>query len=155
MTRQRIDVKQAAQILGISTDAIHKRARRGSLPSDKDPDGRVFVYLDNDLDNGYTRLDNGYTQNGDDDHVGAFPEDPRDELVATLKEQLEAERNAHAETRRIAYTLAQRVPELEAAQEPRESPEPRSGEPTPSEDAGASEEQPQRRSWLYRFFFGP
>ena len=100
MARQRIDVKEAAQILGISTDAIHKRARRGSLPSDKDSDGRVFVYLDNDLDshldNGYTRLDDGYTQNGDDHHVKVVPDDPRDELVATLKEQLEAERIAHA-----------------------------------------------------------
>jgi hypothetical protein len=55
MARERLDVKQAAQILGISTDAVHKRVKRGSLTSDKDPDGRVFVYLDEDLDNGYTR----------------------------------------------------------------------------------------------------
>ena len=46
MASQKLDVKQAAQALGISTDAVHKRARRGSLDSEKGPDGRVYVWLD-------------------------------------------------------------------------------------------------------------
>jgi len=46
MTRQKLDTKQAAQVLGISTDAVHKRARRGSLDSEKGSDGRVYVWLD-------------------------------------------------------------------------------------------------------------
>ncbi len=58
MSRERIDVKQAAQILGISTDAVHKRVKRGTLRSDKGSNGRVFVYLEGkDLDDGYTHLD--------------------------------------------------------------------------------------------------
>ena len=48
MTRQKLDVKQAAQVLGISTDAVHKRVKRGSLHSEKDPNGRVYVWLDFD-----------------------------------------------------------------------------------------------------------
>ena len=50
MTRQKLDVKQAAQVLGISTDAVHKRVKRGSLGSEKGQDGRVYVWLDLDQD---------------------------------------------------------------------------------------------------------
>lgn len=50
MTRRRLDVKQAAQALNISTDAVHKRVKRGSLDSEKGPDGRVYVWLDFDQD---------------------------------------------------------------------------------------------------------
>ena len=46
MTRQKLDVKQAAQVLDISTDAVHKRVKRGSLGSEKGSDGRVYVWLD-------------------------------------------------------------------------------------------------------------
>jgi hypothetical protein len=43
---QRVTPQQAADILGISTEAVRQRIRRGSLRSDKDVDGRVYVYLD-------------------------------------------------------------------------------------------------------------
>jgi hypothetical protein len=46
MARQRVDVNQAADILGISTDAVRKRARRGTLPSEKDADGHLYIWLD-------------------------------------------------------------------------------------------------------------
>ena len=46
MTRQHLDVKQAAQVLDISTDAVHKRVKRGSLEAEKGSDGRVYVWLD-------------------------------------------------------------------------------------------------------------
>lgn len=141
---RRVTMAEAAQVLGISKEAVRKRIQRGTLRSEMGEDGRRYVYLDAGGDAG----------GGNDNNVNIFS-DPRDELIATLKEQLEAERNAHAETRRIAYTLAQRVPELEAAQEPRDASE------TASEGEGRGEVPPephepvQRRSWLYRFFFGP
>ncbi len=58
---------------------------------------------------------------------------------------------------RIAYALAQRVPELEAAQEPRESPQ------TVAEDAGGAEQPPPNtddaqegsgRPWWRRLLWG-
>ena len=59
------------------------------------------------------------------------------------------------ETRRITYTLAQRVPELA----PPHGPETVAEEPEGTDDAppdrGYPETGVQRRSWLYRFFFGP
>jgi hypothetical protein len=97
-------------------------------------------------------LDSG----GDADHSTDVHSDPRDELIATLKEQLEAERNAHAETRRIAYTLAQRIPELEPPSEPREAPETAAEDVSGGESAAnapsSDTEQPRASSWWRRFF---
>ncbi len=54
MARQRMDVNQAAQALGISTDAVRKRARRGTLESEKDADGSLYIWLDADQPDGST-----------------------------------------------------------------------------------------------------
>jgi hypothetical protein len=43
---RRVTPRRAAEILGISTEAVRQRIRRGSLRSDKDVDGRVYVYFD-------------------------------------------------------------------------------------------------------------
>jgi len=48
VNRRKLDVKQAARVLDISTDAVHKRVKRGSLGSEKGSDGRVYVWLDLD-----------------------------------------------------------------------------------------------------------
>jgi hypothetical protein len=122
--------------------------------------GRVYVILDTDQDYASRDQDHGqYTGQG-----SAQPEtgpDYRDELVEALRDQvaflrreLEAERNAHAETRRIAYTLAQRVPELEP---PRDGPhghetdaETSEGTDTPT-DRGEREKPSSRPSWWRRF----
>ena len=46
MTKDRITVQEAAKRLRVKDDAIRKRIQRGTLQHDKDPDGRVYVYLD-------------------------------------------------------------------------------------------------------------
>ena len=45
MSKQRITVAEAAQALGISTEAVSMRIERGQLDSEKQR-GRVFVWLD-------------------------------------------------------------------------------------------------------------
>lgn len=65
---RRVDVKQAAKILGISSEGVRQRIRRGSLESEKDTDGRVYVFLneedvddtrsEHDTHNAITRLEN-------------------------------------------------------------------------------------------------
>jgi len=50
-------------------------------------------------------------------------EDRTAELIAILREQLEAERQAHAEARCIIAGLVERMPQLEAPRDERESPE--------------------------------
>jgi hypothetical protein len=136
-----VTLNEAAQVLGISKEAVRKRVGRGTLPSDVGEDGRRYVYLDVGADAGEERA-----------RASSIAGDHRDELIATLKAQLEAERNAHAETRRIAYTLAQRVPELEAAQEARDPPE-TATEGEGGGDVPGEETDRPRRSW-WRTFLG-
>ena len=47
-----MDVKQAAEMLGISSEGIRQRIRRGTLRSEKDTDGRVYVFLEGEDLNG-------------------------------------------------------------------------------------------------------
>ena len=42
----RATVQDAARRLGVSEGAIRKRVTRGTLRYDKEPDGRIYVYLD-------------------------------------------------------------------------------------------------------------
>jgi hypothetical protein len=45
---QRLDTKQAASILGITPDAVRKRASRGQLESEKGADDKLYIWLDTD-----------------------------------------------------------------------------------------------------------
>jgi excisionase family DNA binding protein len=107
-TSRRLTVQEAAEALGTSVDAVRMRVRRGSLPSEKDPDGRVYVWVDEDSSETRPRL------NGE----SAALISAKDETIRVLSEQLEAERGAHREARRIIAGLVQRIPELEAPREP-------------------------------------
>ena len=86
------------------------RVKRGTLPSVREG-GRLYVLLNIDP-----------TPDPDRPHDGTH--DRTSELIATLREQLEAERQAHAEARRLLMAALERIPpQLEAPSEARESPE--------------------------------
>ena len=75
----------------------------------------------------------------------------------TLREQLEAERQAHAEARRLLAAALERIPAIEAPQEPRESPETvteASPGPEPSEAREEAQGAAQPHSWWRRVFGG-
>jgi hypothetical protein len=79
------------------------------------------------------------------------------ELIATLREQLEAERQAHAEARRLLAAALERIPAIEAPSEPQESPvsgeeQQGRGAPRPASEAGGAQEGAQRVSWWRRMF---
>jgi hypothetical protein len=154
-----LDVKQAAEELGISSDAVRKRIARETLRSAKDEDGTVRVWLDGTDDQRDGDQPIGWTETGRrlDDLL-----DVKDAALQDLRDQLEHMRRESERKDAIIMqmaqanaTLAARVPELEAAREARE------GDLTASEEPGGvrgrpvSPEQEQRHSWLYRFFFGP
>jgi hypothetical protein len=148
-TDQRVTVPEAAEILGLSEDAVRSRVKRGTLRKEKGQDGTVFVVLG--TDGSTDRPTTGQAT----DQV-ALVEVVRDQ-VAFLREQLNEEGEANRENRRIIAGLVQRVPELEAREvrpEPRDAPETTTEEAAKG-NAPASPEPEQRRSWLYRFFFGP
>ena len=165
-TDQRVTVPDAALLLGLSEDAVRSRLRRGTLRRETGGDGTVFVVLGTDRPASYQRpTDNRSTnQQNDrqtagqsiDSHVDSRggSETYRDELVealrdevAHLRDQLDRERDASAELRRIVAGLVQRVPELEAAPEPRNAPKTASEGMVNSDDVPS---EPERVSWLRR-----
>ena len=141
--RQRLDLRHAADVLGLTVDAVRKRVKRGTLESEKDADGRLYVFLDTDQES-------------------ASPRSDTDRLISTLEEQLRAEREnvraereAHAEARRLLAAALERIPpQLEAPSEPSESsteaPEPRPSTTGPPE----AQEPAERLPWWRRVFGG-
>jgi excisionase family DNA binding protein len=114
MTSRRLTVQEAAEVLGTSVDAVRMRVRRGTLESEKDPDGRVHVWVDGDASETEPRLDG----------EPAALISAKDETIRVLSEQLESEREARrradtiiAQLTQANAALAARVPELEAPQE--------------------------------------
>ena len=151
---KRMDLKEAAQKLGITSDSVRKRVKRGTLPSETGEDGRLYVWLDLASD---SRPDTGSdidSPNVSPDGLGVLVE-AKDETIRVLEAQLRAEREASAELRRIVAGLVQRVPEQEPVREP--SPQPSetpttSAEPRSDTQAPPKEENMERRSWWRRFF---
>jgi hypothetical protein len=131
-------LRDAADVLGLTVDALRKRVKRGTLESERGPDGRLYVFLDTDQESDYPRSDT-------------------DRLISTLEDQLRLEREAHAEARRLLAAALERIPQqLEAPtapSEPRESPE----SPSPSPAPTGTPEGPQegvQRPWWKRIFGG-
>ena len=131
----RVTVQEAARLLGISEGAVRARIHRGTLETERDS-GTVYVRINAD------------------DTTNERTE--QSELVQTLREynaalerQLNAEREASAELRRIVAGLVQRIPELEAPSETRESSE--TATETERVDSPTPEEQ---RPWWRRMFGG-
>jgi excisionase family DNA binding protein len=130
MTSRRLTVQEAAEVLGTSVDAVRMRVRRGSLESEKDPDGRVHVWVNGDSTETKPRLD------GEPSALISA----KDETISTLREQLQAERQAHAEARRLLAAALERIPAIEAPQEPPEDAETVEDAPEGAESHSAAEE---------------
>jgi hypothetical protein len=144
-------MREAADELGVSVEAIRKRVQRSSIRSDKDPDGRRYVYLD----------------------AGRDPQAPV-ELVDVLRVQVEDLRNDRdawrEQARRSDYLLGSsmertrelegRLRELEAGPPPAGPEEPRESDVSPGPtrtpyDAGDGQQtSAQRRPWWRRMFGG-
>ncbi len=112
MSGRWVDLREAAELLDTSTEAVRKRAARGSLRSDRQ-DGRVLVWVDD-----------GRTEGGREAQVDreALLE-AKDETIRILEEQLRL-RAEEIQRRDVIISqltqanaaLAARVPELEAAE---------------------------------------
>jgi hypothetical protein len=42
----RVTVPEAAEMMGVTQSAIRKQVHRGTIPWDKDHEGRIYVYVD-------------------------------------------------------------------------------------------------------------
>src|SRR5918995_361274 len=111
-SKQRLTVGAAADALGISSEAVRTRIQRGSLRSVRDG-GRVFVLFDRDM-----------TQPNTDrtDNQTVLVDELRARVVS-LERQLDLERDANRENRRLLAAALERIPALEPPPDEQESPE--------------------------------
>ncbi len=144
----RLTVPEAATLLGITRDAVYKRVHRGQIPWDKDDEGRVYVYVDPVGPFEDKSTDSAHEST--DSSTDSVQSDAKDVLLEALKEQndlLRAELTAWQEEARrkdhIIMTMAQRIPELEPAPEPREG----SGTASGSPDQGTDHPDQEKPSW--------
>jgi hypothetical protein len=153
-TRRRLSVSEAAGALGITVDAVRSRVKRGTIAHER-VGGRVYVLLDTDQSR--PGHDQGSNRPTDQAHPDALIEalDEMREQVRYLREQVQAEREAHAEARRLLLLALERIPPaLEPSQEePQESPESPGPTPTPTEERGGQQEDTER-PWWRRMFGG-
>ena len=135
-------VPEAASLLGISPEAVRTRLSRGTLGKRKGTDNTTYVVITPDM-----------TRSNDDITGDRTGESSPDSLAFDLlKDQVEFLREELRRKDTIIMTMAQRIPELEAAPEQREghvtAPEETAKSTTPEQ-----QEPSQRRSW-WRAFFG-
>jgi excisionase family DNA binding protein len=142
-----LTVAQAAAALNISQDAVRKRISRGTIPHDRDESGRVYVYLVPSETVHRTDQDtapNDATKTVQDAYVRSL-----EDQIAFLRQELERKD-------RILLNLTERIPELEAPPEARESPQTAEEErerAEPRSAAGGAQEGVQR-PWWRRLFGG-
>jgi hypothetical protein len=164
-TVRRVTVPEAAETLGVTTDAVRSRMRRGKLRREEGEDGTVYVVLEADGFDGQTTAEDRQNINeptGEDGQrtVEGGQKTVEDGLVEVLqdqvsylRDQLEEAHRANAEHRRLLAAALERIPAIEEAPS-----EPRESDVSATDDVGERDvppEQEQRRSWLHRFFFGP
>jgi hypothetical protein len=144
---RRYTVNEAAEVLGISAEAVRARINRGTLHKEKDEDGTVYVRMNGDHTHPNDRSDG--RSNGDDTADHTAPDSVAFQLmqeqVAFLRAELER-KDA------ILLTMAQRIPELEAAPEPTGAPVSHSENGSNGDVPPEIQEPPERRSWWRRFF---
>jgi hypothetical protein len=133
-------VAEAADALGITEDAVRSGVKRGTIDHQR-KGGRVYVLLDDESRSGHDQ---------DTDQDARETEDRTAELIVTLREQLQAERQAHAEARRLLMAALERIPpQLEAPSDERQSPQTVEEESKrePHSDAPGAPDAVQRPWW--------
>ena len=148
---ERVSVPQAADHLGTTVDALRKRVQRGTIPHERDRDGRVWILLDT----GRPRQDTDQDTDRPQSEPDALISEMRGR-VDDLREQLEAERQAHAEARRIIAGLVERIPAIEAPSETPEAYEKAEEQQGRGETHSATEgtQEGVQRPWWKRVFRG-
>jgi hypothetical protein len=144
---RRTTVSEAAEILGISAEAVRGRVRRGTIPVEREG-GTVYVLIEGTESN---RTIGDQSRTTDD-----RPSDRTDLLIAELQDRVRSLEEANRENRRIIAALTSRIPAIEAPQEARESPETVEDEAEraePRPDAPGAQEGVQR-PWWRRVFGG-
>jgi predicted DNA-binding protein YlxM (UPF0122 family) len=161
MSVERLSVMEAAEALGVTRDAIHKRIRRGTIEYEKGEDGRFYVYVDTST----SRIDQSAYESKDESKVEVLERliEGQQDRIAFLERELERRGDETVRLHQIVAGLTQanaqlaaRVPELEAPQEPSEAAEtveeePERAEPRPDTPG---DQEGVERPWWRRVFGG-
>jgi hypothetical protein len=165
---ERLSVAEAAEALGVTRDAIHKRIRRGSVKHEKGEDGRFYVYVDASTPG----LDESVDKSKVESKVEVLERliEGQQDRIEFLERELERRGDETTRLHQIVGGLTQanarlaaRVPELEAPASPEaressespgatETPAPAPGGPQAT--AGRPETGGERRSWWRRVLGG-
>jgi predicted ArsR family transcriptional regulator len=144
---RRTTVSEAAEILGISAEAVRGRIRRGTIPVEREG-GTVYVLIEG-TERYRTTADQSRT-------TGDQPDDRTDLLIAELQDRVRSLEEANRENRRIIAALTSRIPAIEAPQEATGGAEtveeePKRAEPHPDT---LTPQESVRRPWWRRVFGG-
>src|SRR5829696_6048483 len=138
---RRTTVAEAAEILGISAEAVRGRIRRGTLPVEREG-GKVYVLLEAEPED-RTDADQPRT-------TGDQPGDRTDALIAELQDRVRSLEEANSENRRIIAALTSRMPAIEAPSDAPGAPETgeeQQGRGEPRPDAPGAQEGARRPWW--------
>ena len=139
LATRRVTLREAADILGLSKEAVRKRVIRGTLSSDTGEDGRRYVYLDAGGDEAPT-------------HEG-------DALISEMRSRIQFLEDELQRKDAILLNMTEAMKALspssqETPPDERESPETVEEEQGRAErpDAPGAQEGAQRRPWWRRMF---
>jgi hypothetical protein len=146
---RRLSLTEAAEVLGMSRDAVRMRVRRGSLASEKGEDGRVYVFVEPDQNT-------VHPESQDKGSANPLVDALRDE-IAHLRRESERKDAIIMSLSQSNAELSRTIRAIEAPPEATEAPETATEQPGRVEPQGAVEgpqEGSERGSWWRRMFGG-
>lgn len=155
----RVTVDEAAKLLGTTANALRKRIERGTIRSEKVDGVRYVLLSDRDMPqhagdtSGDMPPDSAAPSHDTATGMSSFVDSLEDQ-VDYLRRQLEVWQEEARRKDHIIAALTERIPEIGASTEPRESRESAHWR-SPDRIDKEEEKRKTRRSWWARVFLGP
>jgi hypothetical protein len=145
----RYSIAEAARALGVTQQAIHGRIGRGTIPAERDSDGKQYVFLTDEeiheqrMNNPSNALQNGFIN----DYITALKSEVED-----WKEEARRKDTIIAQMNQTMGSLINRLPELEAPQDTAPEATESSVRGSEEESRGVIPPDAQNRSWWRKLF---
>ena len=146
---KRVTVAQAAELLGLSAEAVRSRVQRGTLESEK-VSGTVYVLLEDTAQTSPNNHESYATDGTQTNLIG-----DQTEFIGSLQGQIEWLRREVERKDTLLMTLMQRVPELDPVRDPTPEPQddPEKASAAPGKGTSPKDNVTQEKpSWWRRFF---